>query len=312
MKFSVRRRPKRSMPAIRVYQRDTQDYMEEKVPGEVSLKLLYGSPWGRLALHALIRRKVYSGAMGRICETKLSRRSIRAFARNYNIDLDEACCTVDEFRSFNDFFIRELQPGARSFDRPAELLLSPGDGRLRAWQGVDPRRLVQVKGMEYSLNELLQNDELAAAYDGGTCLLLRLAPVDYHRFHFIADGPCTPSTEIRGTYYSVNMIALSRRVRIFCQNRRSYSVQQSPQWGRVLYIEVGATAVGSIIQSFEPHRPISRGEEKGYFKFGGSTILVFFEPGRVVIDDDIMAQSALDIEVKVLAGEPIGRLAHRV
>ncbi|MDO4540457.1 MAG: phosphatidylserine decarboxylase [Syntrophomonadaceae bacterium] len=293
-----------------VYQRDTKDYMTERVPGGASLQLLYGSPLGRLALHTLIRRKVYSGAMGRICEMKLSRRSIPRFVRNFDIDLDEACCTADEYRSFNDFFTRELQPGARDFARDEELLLSPGDGRLRAWQGVDPSHLVQVKGMEYSLAELLQNDQLAAAYEGGTCLLLRLAPVDYHRFHFIADGVCTESLEIRGVYYSVNMIALKRRVRIFCQNRRSYAVQHSPEWGDILYIEVGATAVGSIIQSYTPGQLMRRGDEKGYFKFGGSTILLFFERDRVVIDDDILKQSAMDLEVRVLAGEPIGSLRH--
>lgn len=161
----------------------------------------------------------------------------------------------------------------------------------------------------YTLEELIGDEKLASAYKGGICLLLRLAPVDYHRFHFLDSGVCGESRRIKGAYYSVNPIALKTVTSVFCRNKREYSILHSENFGNVLYVEVGATSVGSIIQTHIPGIRINKGDEKGYFKFGGSTMLLFMEKGKAVVDEDILQKTEIGYETKVLAGEIIGMKA---
>jgi len=135
---------------------------------------------------------------------------------------------------------------------------------------------------------------------------LRLCPTDYHRFHFIDSGICGESLKINGDYYSVNPIALSKVPEIFCRNERQWSIFDTENFGRVLYIEVGATCVGSIIQTYKPKMFVTKGDEKGYFKFGGSTIIIMFKKDKVKIDNEIIYQTQNGFETKVLMGEEIG------
>lgn len=136
--------------------------------------------------------------------------------------------------------------------------------------------------------------------------MLRLAPVDYHRYHFIDGGVCGESRRIKGSYYSVNPIALETVVNVFCRNKREYSILHSENFGKILSVEVGAASVGSIVQTYIPGKKVDRGDEKGYFKFGGSTVLLFLEKNRAVIDRDILEQTQIGYETRVLAGERIG------
>jgi phosphatidylserine decarboxylase len=177
---------------------------------------------------------------------------------------------------------------------------------LPAIVSIDCKRLIQIKGMNYSLYDLLQDEKLAAQYEGGTYLLLRLCPIDYHRFHFFDGGVCGPVKKIKGEYYSVNPIALDKIPELFCRNKREYSVFKTDNFGDVLYIEVGATSVGSIIQTYTPNKRVERGAEKGYFKFGGSTVILVFQKGVTAIDSDIIEQTMLGFETRVIAGERIG------
>jgi len=143
-------------------------------------------------------------------------------------------------------------------------------------------------------------------YNGGTCLIFRLCPTDYHRFHFIDDGVCSNTTKIKGHYYSVNPIALKSINKLFCQNKREWSIFHSDNFGDVIYMEVGATCVGSIIQSYSPNSKIKKGTEKGYFKFGGSTVILFFKKDTIKIDEDLLHQTQLGFETSVFMGEKIG------
>ncbi len=291
---------------IKLYNRRTGEYEIEKVAGAGVLKYLYGTGPGRAGLELLIKRKLYTSISGVFCNSRLSTRQIPGFITSFGIDMSLCEKKAEEFKSFNDFFIRKLKPEARVFAENPELLLCPGDGRLKAWMDIDVDRLVQVKGSSYSLKELIGDEELTSAYKGGICLLLRLAPVDYHRFHFIDGGVCGESRQINGSYYSVNPIALEKVVSVFCRNKREYSILHSENFGKILYIEVGATSVGSIVQTYTPGKKVVRGDEKGYFKFGGSTVLLFLEKGSAVIDKDIIKQTETGYETKVLAGEIIG------
>ncbi|MCX7711888.1 MAG: phosphatidylserine decarboxylase [Clostridia bacterium] len=292
---------------IKIYNRKTQQYEIEKVAGGTVLNALYNSPIGKVGLELLVKRKAYSALTGILCDMGVSAKKIKSFIEDFNINMSESIQQAVDFKSFNEFFIRKLKPEARVFDADPDLLPAPGDGRLSAWTNIDINKLVQVKGMEYSLRELLLNDPLAAKYKEGTCLILRLAPVDYHRFHFLDHGVCTESKKINGCYYSVNPVALSSITKVFCQNKREYSVLKSENFGDVLYMEVGATSVGSIVQTYKPGIPVKKGEEKGYFKFGGSTVILFFEKGTVKLDQSILEQTNLGFETRVLAGETIGK-----
>ena len=271
---------------IQVYNRKTNKYDTENVAGDKYIKWAYESPIGKSFVELFIKRKLFSKLYGNFCDSKLSVKKINSFIKNFNIDTDIFTNDPSDFKSFNDFFIRKLTPESRPINKDKNILISPGDGRLLAYTNIDINSLIQVKGITYSLSELLEDNPIANEYAGGTCLVLRLCPVDYHRLHFIDDGIPEKSNIVNGNYYSVNPTALERIPKLYCQ--------------------VGATCVGSIVQTYEPNKKISKGDEKSYFKFGGSTTILFFKENTVTIDDDILIQSSFGFETKVIMGEKIG------
>ncbi len=296
---------------IKIYNRKNKQYDIEQVAGGNLLDTLYTTRRGKLGLELLVKRKLYSALTGFFCDRKISRRTIKGFVDKFSIDINECQDKPEDFKSFNDFFARKLKPSARNFDKAQEILLSPGDGRLQAWENIDKEKLLQIKGMTYSLSELLQDKKLAQNYNGGTYMILRLCPVDYHRFHFFDSGKCMETHKIKGEYYSVNPVALKKIPELFCRNKREYSIFKTDNFGDVLYIEVGATSVGSIIQTYTPGERVSRGDEKGFFKFGGSTVLLIFKKDMVKIDEDIIQQTEEGFETRVLAGEAIGNCMYK-
>ena len=291
---------------IQIFNRNTKTYEEEKVAGGGMIKMLYDTPKGKLPLEFLIKRKVFSALSGILFDTGLSTKKIMGFIEEYKIDMTKCNQSVVDFKSFNGFFTRKQNPGNQSFNSIENSLCSPGDGRMRAWENIDINKIVQVKGSFYSLKELIKDEKLAEGYQGGSCIILRLAPVDYHRFHFIDSGTATPSIKIKGEYYSVNPTALKAIPFVFCKNKREYSILKSEHFGSILYIEVGATSVGTIIQTYKPGEKVAMGDEKGYFKFGGSTLILFLEKDRVFLDKDILEQTELGFESKVFVGDKIG------
>lgn len=291
---------------IQVYDRKRGVMIDETVPNDMSLIMLYHSRYGRGLLYLLFRKKILTDMIGKRMKSAGSAKRIKPFIQKYNIDELEFESPVSAFNNFNDFFIRKLRSGARLFEGSDQTLCSPCDGRLKAWENIETDFLCQFKGLEYSLTRLLGDEELASEYEGGTCLTFRLSPTDYHRYHFIDDGVCSPSQTVNGKYYSVNPIALEKIKDIYVSNKRSMSVFDSAHFGKVIIVEVGATAVGSICNTYEPNTRVSRGMEKGYFEFGGSTILLFFKKNTVKIAEDILNYTQNEIECKVKAGEWIG------
>ena len=291
---------------IKVFNRKEKIYDIEKVAGDNYLKWIYSSPVGLNFLELMVKKKFFSKLYGKYCDSKHSAKKVSKFIDDFNINEKEFTLKKSDFKSFNDFFYRKLNNDARPIINDENILISPADGRLFAYENIDIHNLIQVKGLTYSLDELLKNTELAEKYIGGTCLLFRLAPVDYHRFHFIDDGVCEEAVKISGSYYSVNPIALEKVPKLFCENKREYSIFHSKHFGDVLYVDVGATCVGSIIQTYTPNEDVIKGDEKGYFKFGGSTIILFFEKDKIIVDKDIVEQTQKGFECKVLMGEKIG------
>lgn len=292
---------------IKFYNRKTKNYEEEKVAGKKYLDWCYESPIGKGLTELLIKRKIASKLYGIYCDSKLSTRKIPSFINEFDIDMNITIKKIEDFSSFNDFFIRSLSSESRPIDKDSSILVSPGDGRLLAYNNISMNNLVQVKGITYSLSELIQDNEIAKEYEGGVCLVLRLCPTDYHRFHFVDSGIPSESNFINGNYYSVNPVALERIPKLYCQNKREWSIFKSDNFGDIIHIEVGATCVGTIIQTYAPGKKVSKGDEKGYFKFGGSTTILFFKKDTIEIDNDILEQSNLGFECKVLMGESIGR-----
>ena len=291
---------------IKYYNRQQNKYEIEKVASEKYLNWSYSSPPGKGLVELVLKKKLFSKLYGYYCDTKISSKKIENFVKTFDIDMSIYNKTYDEYSSFNEFFIRSLNPNARLIDKDSNTLISPCDGKLSAYADINLNNLVQIKGFTYSLKELVEDDEIYNLYNGGTCLIFRLCPTDYHRFHFIDDGVCGETTKIKGHYYSVNPIALKNVKKLFCQNKREWSIFHSDNFGDVIYMEVGATCVGTIIQGYTPSSKIKKGEEKGYFKFGGSTVILFFKKDTVKIHEDLLSQTRLGFETSVLMGEKIG------
>lgn len=294
---------------IKCYNRSTKEYEIEKVAGDKYLTWMYSSPVGMALLELIIKKKLFSKLYGSYCDTTLSAKKIKAFTESFGIDTAKFEKDVSQFSSFNDFFTRKLKKEARPIDMDESAFISPGDGRLFAYENIDLRQLVQVKGITYSLDSLIDNEEVVRKYEGGVCLILRLCPTDYHRFHFTDNGTCEGSVKISGDYYSVNPAALKEIPQLFCRNKREWSVFHSENFGDILHVEVGATCVGAIVQTYLPERKINKGDEKGYFKFGGSTTILFIQKNKVKIDRDIIEQTEKGYETLMIMGEKLGERA---
>ncbi|SFC69281.1 phosphatidylserine decarboxylase [Clostridium uliginosum] len=295
---------------IKIYDRKTKTYEEENIAGKKFIEWTYESPLGKGVTELIAKRKIFSKLYGVFCDTKLSTKKIPEFVENFDIDMAIAQKKISDFTSFNDFFIRTLIPSSRPIVSDENILVSPGDGRITIYDDINLNNIIQIKGLTYSLSELIKDDKIAKNYENGVCVILRLCPTDYHRFHFIDSGIPSETFKINGHYYSVNPIALNSIPKLFCENKREWSILKSDNFGDILTIEVGATCVGSIIQTYSPDKKVNKGDEKGYFKFGGSTTILFFQKNKIKIDDDILAQSKKGYECKVLLGEKIGTKAH--
>ncbi len=295
------------MSEIRYFNRHTSQTETEQVYGETFLRFTYGNPLGQLALHALVKRAMFSRWFGRRMDRPASAAKIGPFLRQYGLDSAEFAEPPDSFRSFNEFFFRKLRPAARPVDPDPDTVVFPADGRHLGFADNSAIDGVFVKGQRFDIAALLADDSLTRKFAGGALILSRLCPVDYHRFHFPADG--TPGTTrlVDGPLFSVSPIALRHNLARLWQNKRALTLLETPRFGSIAIIEVGATCVGSIRQTFHPGTPVTKGEEKGFFAFGGSSVVTLFEPGRVTLAADLLENSARRTELYARCGTPAGR-----
>lgn len=291
---------------IKYIERKNGDIIIENVPGENFLNFLYYNPFGVLPLHLAVKRKFLTSIYGKYMSSAKSKEKISPFISTYNINMKESIKSVDEFESFNDFFIRKLVSGARPIDKNPNTLISPADGKVLAFENLSETSKFFLKGDEFTLKEFLNDEQLAKKYEGGVFLIIRLAPVDYHRFHFPADGKISNSKLIEGYYYSVSPYAIRKNFRVYCENKREYSILSTKNFGDILISEIGATMVGGIEQTYIPNGEVKKGDEKGYFFFGGSSCILLFEKNKVRIDSDIIENTNKGLETKVYMGEKIG------
>lgn len=291
---------------IKYIERKTGEIKVEKVPGEKYLKFLYYNPLGKLPLNLLVRKKFLTEYYGKQMNKPESVKKIPSFIKEADINISEAKKKIEEFTSFNDFFYRELKDGARVIDFDENHLISPADGKILVFENLDMEKEFYIKGDKFTLDEFFANRALAEKYRDGVFMIIRLAPIDYHRFHFPADGKISESKLVDGLYYSVSTHAIKKNFRILCENKREFSILKTEKFGDIAMFEVGATMVGGIKQSYIPNTDVKKGEEKGYFYFGGSTCVLVFEKGKVDIDRDLVENTKKGIETKVYMGEKIG------
>lgn len=295
---------------LRYIDRVTGKEEVEKVYGAAALELLYGENWvsrffGAPLLYLAARFSLVSRIYGWWQHTRWSARKIRPFIKAYDVDPSEFLEPISSFQSFNDFFIRKLKPSVRPIAQGDHLAVIPADGRYRIYPDLDRAFEFCVKGERFSLEGLLEDASLAARYAHGTLVMGRLCPSDYHRYHFPCNCVPGPSRIINGTLYSVNPIALKRDIQILMRNKRAICEMDTESFGRVLFLEIGATNVGSIRQTYTPNLATPCGAEKGYFEFGGSAVIMLFEPRRIKIDPDLIAMSS-QLEVRCLMGQRLG------
>jgi phosphatidylserine decarboxylase len=289
---------------IKFIDRTTGKIQIETPPAEGLLKFLYDNPFGKTAILPIAKRKFISSWYGNKMNRPNSAQKIQAFVDQLSIDMSEAEKKVEEFTSFNDFFYRKLKASARPIGND---FVSPGDGKLIAFENVADIGKFYVKGNPFTLTSFLDDKELAAKFANSTLLILRLAPNDYHRFHFPLSGTPSAIHQIAGSYYSVSPHALvGNFARVFCQNKREYCILDTPNKGAVLLAPVGATMVGGIIETYTPNQPVQKGDEMGYFAFGGSSVLMLVDKNKIKIDADILENSRNQIETFVKMGEKIG------
>lgn len=295
------------MDPITFVDRHSGRTLSENPPGEAFLKFLYHNPFGKLAIEALVKRKFLSAWYGKRMSSAKSANSIQQFVETHGIDMSEAVKSIDSFTSFNDFFYRKLKPEARPI---GEGFVSPADGKLIAFQHIDDLTDFYVKGDPFTVKSFLRDDELASKYKNGTMIIVRLAPNDYHRYHFPASGRAAEAVLINGDYLSVSPYAVKGDFgRVFCQNKREYTVLETESYGPVVISPVGATMVGSIHRSYEAGSSISKGDEMGYFSFGGSSLLLLIPEGKLIIDQDLLENTRQGKETFVKMGETIGQPA---
>ena len=282
------------------YQNQTRS---EQIYGEKYLRWTYGTPLGKLALNALVKRTWFSRWYGWRMDRPASRSKIQPFIDEYRVDPTEFVTAPQDFESFNAFFSRSLQPSARPVQPDPQAIVFPADGRHLCVPNLSQCQGLFVKGQMFDLASLLQDKPLAAEFSGGSLLLSRLCPVDYHRFHFPATGRAGPTRVVNGPLFSVNPIALCQNIQILVTNKRALTVLETDTLGKVLLLEIGATNVGSICQTYESDSMVSKGDEKGYFRFGGSATITVFGPGKVRFDEDLLKHSAEQRELYARMGD---------
>ena len=274
----------------KVYDRKTGEVSEVAQYGGAGLKFLYGNPFGRILLRFVIGH-FCSNLYAAYNRTRLSRKKIQPFVNKHHMKVENPA----QYHSFAEFFTRQE---ARTVSKAKTALIAPADSKLLCYP-IDSRQVIKIKHTQYSIRDLVGRD--FDGFEKGHCLVFRLAVDDYHHYCFVDDGELVEQNHIKGRLHTVS--SFSDQYRVFAQNDRVVSLLKTKHFGDIIQVEVGAMLVGRInnrdVQSFK------KGEEKGYFDLGGSTIVLLVKDD-IKIDDDILAQSAQGIETKVSYGEKIG------
>lgn len=293
------------MKTVRVFNRYRKALEVEPICGEWFLRLAYGNIIGRFFQRFFLSLPFFSHLAGMYAKSRRSRLKILPFVRRHAIDVGESLVPVEQFNNFNDFFSRMIKAGSRPIDGDRDVIIAPVDGRYFFIPNLRDQRKISVKGQKLDLKTLIGSERLAQKFAGGSAIIARMCPMDYHRFHFPFDGIPGNARLIQGKLQSVHRLALAK-CRPFHRNKR-FVTRIVTTIGEILMIEVGSTFVGSVHQTYTPHRHVKKGMEKGYFSFGGSTVILIFESLRLRPAPDLLEQSSLGFEIFIRMGDSILR-----
>lgn len=278
---------------INFYNRVTQSVEKEKVYGDKMVEWLYQSNSGKALSHVICKAPV-SKLYGALQDTAWSKSKIAPFIKNFNIPMEdylpETQDTESPYSSFNQFFIRQFKAGKREFVQNVEEMAAFSEARYFGYSSVQDDEAIPVKGAYLLPKHLISNSQWENTFQDGPLLLARLCPVDYHRFHYPDDGVILDDYRVAGLLHSVNPLALKSKQDILITNERHVTIVETKNFGKLAYIEVGAICVGKIVQSklLVKGDSFKRGDEKGYFLFGGSTVIVIGEKGKWTPSADIL------------------------
>ena len=284
---------------MKVYDRLSGGYIEAPQYGQGALESLYGKPFGRFLLKIVITPAT-SRFYGWLKRRPSSIKDIPAFIDDYHIKIEDF--EERKYTSFSDFFTRKIKPGARTVDLDDEAFISPADSKVLIYRITDDAKL-SIKGSEYTVEELVGTGTDTSSFANGYALVFRLSMDDYHRYCFADNGSFLSKKYIRGKLHTVSSI--SSKYKIYKENSRVVNHLQTDNFDDIYQIEVGALLVGKMVNY--DVKTFNKGDEKGYFEPGGSTVIILVKDNVVRLDDDIMEQSSNGIETKVLYGERIGK-----
>ena len=282
---------------MKIYDRKTKTYEDIVQYGAGKLDFLYNNPVGRIFLGIAVSpfvSNIYASKNAK----KSSVKKIPGFIKEHNVDMSDF--EDREYKSFTDFFTRKIRYGKRPVDMTPGALISPADSKLLVYE-IEKDTVMRIKGRTYTADEILGDSENAKEFAGGYALVFRLTVDDYHRFCYPDKGCLISKRFIKGKLHTVSPV--SKNHKIYMENTRLVNLLKTEKFGTIAYIEVGAMLIGRIVDNGTD--VFEKGQEKGYFEPGGSTVIIMVR--NVEIDKDIMEQSASGIETKVRYGERIGR-----
>lgn len=281
--------------------------------GDGAVKFAYGHWLGRL-LGPVIASKIFSRIYGKTQDHPKSAQKVPPFIKHFNIPIDQYQkgslkdnSIETSYQSFNEFFIRQFQEGQRTFTTNIHQMGAFAEARYFGHASMSDDLTIPVKGSMLRAVDLIGDAELAQDFIGGPLMIARLCPVDYHRYHYPDDGKTLRAFTVPGDLHSVNPLALKYRQNIFIKNERRVAILETQYFGKLAYIEVGATCVGKIVQSFDELQPFKKGDEKGYFLFGGSTVVVCGEQGKWDPSKDILDNTKSGIETYIQLGDVVAQ-----
>ncbi len=302
------------MKQIIYIDRQTGKQQLEKVYKEKYINFFYGDRWYNHFFHHFIlpfftKWHLFSKFYGYLQKRPSSVKKILPFIEEYEVDSNEFLDPISSYRSFNDFFIRKLKSSARPIDNSHQAII-PADGRYYFYENITTCSGFIVKGKKFDIGNLLNNSQLAEEYAGGSMVIARLCPSDYHRFHFPCD--CVPGATqlINGPLFSVNPLAVKKNIEILAENKRMICKLSTVHFGEVIYIEIGATNVGSIQETYTPDIPYAKGTEKGYFEFGGSALILLFKKNTIAFCSDLLNATEQGLEMRCLLDQPMGQITN--
>lgn len=278
---------------------------QENILGKAFFPFFYKFRFGKL-LHVLLVRPWVSKFVGWFVKTRWSCHYIKPFIKKFSIVESDFVEPKNGFASFNDFFIRVLRPGARMIDQNEAVFVAPADSKLLVIPNILSTDSFVIKDNKFTLAAFLGNVQQAQEYEGGCLMIFRLAPYDYHRYHFPMAALVQDCKEIKGILGSVNPLAYQFKKQPLIENQRSIITLETKQFDTIFAIPVGALFVGAIHHSFRVGAQAIKGDEMGYFSYGGSTLVILCKPNKVKIDPIFIKHSLAGFETAVLMGQAIG------